>query len=600
MKTYEERYNEAVDMAQRGDGKGLLAALMSDLRLYAELLFKIETKDSQLVPLVLNHPQRMLHDVLEKHLEETGQIRAIVLKARQQGVSTYIAGRVFRKATLNEHTHGVVIANEGKSTDKIFRMYRRAYDHLPAALQPMTKYNNRGELNFENPSIKPEERRSNPGLDSSIGVYTAGGEAGRGSTATVLHCSEVAFWPDAEGTMTALLQTTPKGDAARGTEIYLESTANGVGGWFYDKYWAAKQGKMGEQFIAIFLPWYLFEAYRMKVPRDIEWTEEELRLMNDDHADWDWVNPATGEKRLSAEQAYWRRSTVATEFTGNVKKFQQEYPLTDIEAFVSSGDSFFDMEDVHERLRAIKTVPIEPVFVGEITTESGPAQQVGRRDLKSVLLAKPHGHLKIWHQPEEGKRYVIFADVSSGESAGDDAVVEIFGVDGRHCAEWGGKIDADDLADVFYAMGKLYNWAWGTPEANNHGATTIIRLNRVLRYRGLYYRKKYDRASEERTEQVGWVTSKVTRNVMLDTGRELFKNGDVEINSVQVLQQMTTFVRNTAGKYEAMKGEYDDYVMAYCGACMMLAESGGTRRQEQKTKTRRVAALPRRRNLAGW
>ena len=61
-------------------------------------------------------------------------------------------------------------------------------------VKPRTKFSNRKELVFAD-------------LDSQLRVATAGSkDIGRSSTLLGLHCSEVAFWDNAEETMKALLQ----------------------------------------------------------------------------------------------------------------------------------------------------------------------------------------------------------------------------------------------------------------------------------------------------------------------------------------------------------------------------------------------------------
>ncbi len=68
-------------------------------------------------------------------------------------------------------------------------------------------------------------------LDSGYRVGTAGTEGvGRSETIQYFHGSEVAYWKNADSHMSGILQAVPEED---GTEIILESTANGIGGLFY-------------------------------------------------------------------------------------------------------------------------------------------------------------------------------------------------------------------------------------------------------------------------------------------------------------------------------------------------------------------------------
>ncbi len=63
--------------------------------------------------------------------------------------------------------------------------------------------------------------------------------AGRSRTVNALHGSEVAFWDHTAEMMLGLRQTIPNSPKSM---ILLESTANGVGNWYYDTWNAAVDG----------------------------------------------------------------------------------------------------------------------------------------------------------------------------------------------------------------------------------------------------------------------------------------------------------------------------------------------------------------------
>jgi hypothetical protein len=82
----------------RGEGDHA-TRLVSDLEYFAQHL-KIRPKVGPLTPLVLNPAQLELHRQIEAQRAKTGRVRIIVLKARQLGVSTYVAARLYHK-TIN-------------------------------------------------------------------------------------------------------------------------------------------------------------------------------------------------------------------------------------------------------------------------------------------------------------------------------------------------------------------------------------------------------------------------------------------------------------------------------------------------------------------
>ena len=81
------------------DVRGRAERLLTDFPYYAEHCLTIRSKAGGLVPLRLNRIQRTVHDRLEEQLRETGRVRALILKARQPGVSTYVEARFFWHVT---------------------------------------------------------------------------------------------------------------------------------------------------------------------------------------------------------------------------------------------------------------------------------------------------------------------------------------------------------------------------------------------------------------------------------------------------------------------------------------------------------------------
>jgi hypothetical protein len=144
-----------------------------------ERLLKIRTKTRRTI-FRLNRAQREYSRRCTK--------RNIVLKARQLGITTYIAARFFVQTITRPGTLSVQVAHDRESAEEIFRIVRRFWERLPKHMQEgalRTSYCNARQIVF-------------PRLDSEYCVTTAGDNAGRGWTIQNLHCSEVARW-GAEG-----------------------------------------------------------------------------------------------------------------------------------------------------------------------------------------------------------------------------------------------------------------------------------------------------------------------------------------------------------------------------------------------------------------
>ena len=124
----------------------------------------------------------------------------LILKARQQGISTYTAGRVFWKTLYTPFTRSVVLAHDSATSDALFTMSKQFIERMPKDTAPELVKSNAKEIKFAH-------------NDSGFRLYTAGSpEAGRGTTPTILHCSEVAFWQNQEKILAGLFQGVSSAD----------------------------------------------------------------------------------------------------------------------------------------------------------------------------------------------------------------------------------------------------------------------------------------------------------------------------------------------------------------------------------------------------
>lgn len=281
--------------------------LKDDLTHYAAKCLKIKTKSGGLVPFELNEVQKHINARLEDQRQRTGKVRALICKGRQQGCSTLIAGRFYWRASHRFGCRVFILTHSQDGTDHLFGMVERYHEHCPAVVRPHTGKSNAKELAFDL-------------LDSDYQVGTAGARAvGRSQTVQLFHGSEVAFWPHADEHAAGVLQTVPD---APGTEVILESTANGLGNYFQQQWARAESGQ--SEFEAIFVPWFMTAEYAKATDR--------LNLSSADHEYQD----AHG---LTDEQMAWRQNKI-TEL-GHSWLFSQEYPATAQEAFQASGEGCF-------------------------------------------------------------------------------------------------------------------------------------------------------------------------------------------------------------------------------------------------------------------
>jgi hypothetical protein len=279
-----------------------------DFPLFAEGCLRLKTKAGLVAPFRLNSAQQFIHARLEKQKAETGRVRALILKARQQGVSSYVGGRYYHRTQFFRGTSVFILTHEQDATDNLFGMVDRFWRSSTPEARLRTGASNAKELNF-------------PAADSGYSVGTAGTKAvGRSKTLQLFHGSEVAFWPNAADHFAGVVQAIPD---LPGTEAILESTANGIGGEFHERWQQAERGD--GDYIPIFVPWYWSDEYEREVPSDFELTADEERVFT--------------AYDLTLPKMAWRRAKLAE--LKDPALFAQEYPATAAEAFQATGHESF-------------------------------------------------------------------------------------------------------------------------------------------------------------------------------------------------------------------------------------------------------------------
>jgi hypothetical protein len=349
--------------------------------------------------------------------------RNIVLKARQVGVTTYIAARFFIQTITRPGTLTVQVAHTEDSAQAIFSIVRRFWENLPRRMR-------RGALRTSRANVR---QLVFPELDSEYRVETADDNAGRGMTIHHLHCSEVSRWPrGGEETLASLrAAVVPHG------EIVLESTARGASGIFYEEW--QKAGETG--YTQHFFPWWYDKSYREE-EKVLPLTEEEQALVK--------------THGLTEEQIAWRRKTWKTlrELAG------QEYAEDAVSCFLASGECVFDLAAI-EQAATHAGQPVE-------------AQENGR-----LLIWFPPNRGKQ-------RQYIIGVDTASGGADGDYSCAQVIErTMGLQCAELRGHFQPFELAQRVVALGQVYENALVAVERNNQGYGVLAHL-KDMHYENLY------------------------------------------------------------------------------------------------------------------
>jgi len=178
----------------------------------------------------------------------------------------------------------------------------------------------------------------------------------------------------------------------------------------------------------------------------------------------------------------------------------------------------------------------------------------------------------IWKECKPGKKYLLVADVARGDGA-DYSVFHVIDLDELEVvAEYKGKPNIDDFANILFSAGREYDNCLLVVENNNIGYSVLEKLI-DLEYPNIYYSVK---GSHEHIDQVaaignnmaiaGFTTSGKTRPLIIAKLEEFIRNKLITMYSVRLMNELKTFIWYH-GKPQAMKGYNDDLVMALAIAC---------------------------------
>jgi hypothetical protein len=426
----------SVEGAEQNDHKRMLRRLTEDLPLYAEHILRIRNKVGALSALRLNRAQKALHEAAERQRDEAGMVRIIGLKGRQQGFSTYVGARFYQKTSTHFGQRARVIAHTQDSTDDLFGMVKRFHDNN--AIAPHKGKSNEKELVFDL-------------LDSGYKVATAGSEdIGRGGTAQLLHGSEVAFWKNLSSHLAGIGNIVAD---LPGTEIFLESTANGQGNGFHQLWLAAEAGEV--PYRPVFVPWFWQPEYAAEPGKDFALSPEDREYQR--------------TYNLTLSQMAWRAAKISTYEAGYEWLFDQEYPASPTVAFVSTNRNPLispaaveaAMRSVYATMEGPLVIGCDPAGEGESADRTVIAFRRGRIAYKFLRLVGLNtmqiaGRLaKIW---EEERPDALFVD-QGGLGAGivdrlRELNVPVIGVNasGAPTGLHGPELFLNKRAEMWWAM----------------------------------------------------------------------------------------------------------------------------------------------------
>jgi len=345
-------------MADHQDFLSRIEPRLSDREWRLDNLYFIQDPAGKKVPFRRNEAQRLLWENL--------WYLNVILKARQLGMSTQIVITLLDICLFNSNIQAGIIDWTLDDANAKLEKAQFAYDNLPdflKAAKPLRKKNTE-EMQWEN------------GSGLSVGTSY------RGGTLQYLHVSEfgkiAAKFPE----KAREIKTGAFGTVHKGQFIFVESTAEGNGGAFYDMVQTAEKAQQQGMplteldFRLHFFPWWKHPGYRLD-PASV--------LIDTELAAY-FAELAVLEIALDAEQKAWyaaKRRQIGPD------DMFREYPSTPEEAFKASIEgAYFKTQMSRLRLaKRIGRVPHDP---------SKPVNtfwDIGKWDSTTIWFHQSYGNL---------------------------------------------------------------------------------------------------------------------------------------------------------------------------------------------------------------
>jgi len=569
---------------------------------YIQIRDKITASD---IPFKLNRPQRLkLLPELEKMRLEGLPIRFNHLKSRQIGASTLI--QIYMNWIQMRHRvnwNSVVCAHVKEAAVRIRAMYERAInvmipiDGIKHSLKDYNRTQNikyvpeRGCLVTVGSAIEPDSVRSDD--------------------VKMVHFSEMALYPSTENNNPELIEASIISSIPNEpyTLIGRETTANGIGDYFYEQWEKAKRGET--VFVNIFVAWYYLEIYSKEFngyyylhngKRKKGNVEDFIKSMNEYE-----LNTFNNHPECTLENLNWRRTMSGTM---NERIIKQEFPLDDIEAFQDSGMPAFRSEDIEAMRKSCN----HPLYIGILLSDTSPSfaksdpeKRKGilsnivfsedKEALESILSGeiklkevKERNKLKVWEFPDKetkvSNRYVVVFDPQKGISESADfgviAVFDrfpmIFGGVPEIVAEWRGRIDKDIAIWIAVQISIFYNNALLVIESNTYDSdykeddSEFIFDTISDYYDNLYSRTPADKIKEGVPVKYGFNTNRSTKPMIIGNYVSILREKGYKERSHDALNEARVYEQKKNGSFGAKQGKHDDILMTRMIGCFICYE----------------------------
>ena len=555
--------------------------------------FKIKHKTTgDIVPFIVNKAQNRLLTELEGMRIGGMPVRLVLLKARQWGGSTLVQlYMAWVQLFVIKGWSSVILAQTKDTARRIKAMYRTVLKHFPADILGVDQLTFAPyEGSSADSVIANGDGEDIRGCAISIASFE-NFESVRGASFSMAHYSEVAYWTDTPSKSAAQVITNIDGGISYLplTIEVMESTANGMSGYFFDEYQSAKRGM--SSYKAMFIPFFEIEHDSLDFADPDEQEEFARQLL--EHRE-DKASGSDTAEPGSYLWSLWEKGATLEAINWYVQKrkgfhshdqMASEAPADDRECFRYSGANVFPV-DVVEREREQFASVAE--MRGDISMSDG----------KPRIVEQTDGALKIWRHPDKlntSNQYVVAVDVGGRSDNADYSVMTVINrlpamVEGGRLevvARWRGHLRYDLMAWKAVALATLYKNALLVFESNTFDLRHAMEINEPgvgdhiqgilyeisAAYRNLYYRRSTDEEDIKNGvyQKIGFQTNVKTKQAMVDHFIVQFEDGKFLDPDDEFYREASIYQQFPDGHYGNIpgRGNHDDILMSDMIGCLV-------------------------------
>lgn len=405
--------------------------------------------------------------------------RHLMLKARENGSSTLWCAVDLRDTIANPGGNMLIAADKLDNAVNLMKYVKTIVRHLPEEIRPRIVKDNECELGFDAP------------LGNEVVALPGTFKSGRSERAARLLCTEMAFWDNPDQYFVAV-----RGALVKGGTVKIESTANTASDLFAEMWHDEANG-----YTKHFYGWWANPTH------DLAWYLEARRDIKHRHL------------------------------------FDRDYPTRAEDAFLTSSDTYFDLETIERGLADV------------------------RQPRSTSTLGPDLGVVKVWKSPIPGHHYVVGVDAAEGKTnrrrrPDFSAYVVVDWATAEVVATCQCRLPDHEFADLLIQEGKRYNTAHMVVERNATGLGVLRRMQ-ALGYTNFYHQTINAAtltgvAAPQR--EIGWHTSRVTKPHLLLNLAAAVTSGNYSCPDGALWAEVKSFLRQGLS---SSPDAHDDMVMAW-------------------------------------